>query len=88
MGELADALGLHGGIVAAIGAGGMKSVLNELAASARGRVARTGTVFTARPPRWTGVEVHYGDLPGGSQWPASARAWNARCSPIKVLMKW
>lgn len=58
--ELADALGLHGGIVAAIGAGGKKSVLNELAAGAPGRVAWTSTVFTARPPRWTGVEVHVG----------------------------
>lgn len=54
------ALGLGGGIVAAIGAGGKKSVLNELAAGATGRVAWTGTVFTARPPRWTGVDVHIG----------------------------
>ncbi len=60
MSELADALGLRGGIVAAIGAGGKKSVLNELVAGAPGRVAWTGTVFTARPPRWTGVEVHVG----------------------------
>ncbi|MFW5815989.1 MAG: selenium cofactor biosynthesis protein YqeC [Wenzhouxiangella sp.] len=60
MSELAQALGVRGGIVAAIGAGGKKSVLNELAAGASGRVAWTGTVFTARPPRWTGVEVHVG----------------------------
>ena len=60
MSALAEALGLTGGIVAAIGAGGKKSVLNELAATASGRVAWTGTVFTARPPRWTGVEVHVG----------------------------
>jgi probable selenium-dependent hydroxylase accessory protein YqeC len=60
MSELMQALGLRGGIVAAIGAGGKKSVLNELAAGASGRVAWTGTVFTARPPRWTGVEVHVG----------------------------
>lgn len=60
MSELAQALGLRGGIVAAIGAGGKKSVLNELAAGASGRLAWTGTVFTARPPRWTGVEVHVG----------------------------
>ncbi|NDY95639.1 selenium cofactor biosynthesis protein YqeC [Wenzhouxiangella limi] len=60
MSALAQALGLRGGIVAAIGAGGKKSVLNELAAGASGRVAWTGTVFTARPPRWTGVEVHIG----------------------------
>ncbi|MEE4640027.1 MAG: selenium cofactor biosynthesis protein YqeC [Wenzhouxiangella sp.] len=60
MSELMQALGLDGGIVAAIGAGGKKSVLNELAAGASGRVAWTGTVFTARPPRWTGVEVHVG----------------------------
>ncbi len=61
MNALAEALGLNGGIVAAIGAGGKKSVLNELAAHATGRIAWTGTVFTARPPRWTGVEVHVGN---------------------------
>ncbi|MFP4334713.1 MAG: selenium cofactor biosynthesis protein YqeC [Wenzhouxiangella sp.] len=60
MSELLSELQLDG-IVAAIGAGGKKSVLNELAAGAPGRVAWTGTVFTARPPRWTGVEVHVGE---------------------------
>ena len=60
MSELATALTLRGGIVAAIGAGGKKSVLNELAAGATEGLAWTGTVFTARPPRWTGVEVHIG----------------------------
>jgi len=58
--KLMQALGLRGGIVAAIGAGGKKSVLNELGATAGGRIAWTGTVFTARPPRWTGIEVHVG----------------------------
>lgn len=55
---LTEALGVRGGIVAAIGAGGKKSLLNQLAVEAPGRLAWTGTVFTARPPRWTGVEVH------------------------------
>lgn len=55
---LTDALGITGGIVAAVGAGGKKSVLNALAAEARGRLAWTGSVFTTRPPRWTGVSVH------------------------------
>lgn len=61
MNTLTEALGLRGGIVAAIGAGGKKSVMNQLASEATGRLAWTGTVFTARPPRWTGVDVHVGE---------------------------
>jgi len=61
MKTLTEALGLGGGIVAAIGAGGKKSVMNMLASEASGRLAWTGTVFTARPPRWTNVEVHVGE---------------------------
>lgn len=60
MHTLTEALGIRGGIVAAIGAGGKKSVINQLASESTGRLAWTGTVFTARPPRWTGVEVHVG----------------------------
>ncbi|MEE4295806.1 MAG: selenium cofactor biosynthesis protein YqeC [Wenzhouxiangella sp.] len=56
MSELATELGLSG-IVAAVGAGGKKSVLNEIISSTDKHTAWTGTVFTARPPRWTGVEV-------------------------------
>lgn len=61
MSSLSEALGIRGGIVAAIGAGGKKSVMNALSAEASGRLAWTGTVFTARPPRWTDVEVHVGE---------------------------
>lgn len=61
MKTLSAALGIRGGIVAAIGAGGKKSLINALAAETSGRLAWTGTVFTARPPRWTGVEVHVGE---------------------------
>ncbi len=61
MNTLTETLALRGGIVAAIGAGGKKSVMNQLAAEASGRLAWTGTVFTARPPRWTDVEVHVGE---------------------------
>jgi len=55
--ELRSELALDG-IVAAVGAGGKKSVLNEIIAGSRQHTAWTGTVFSARPPRWTGVEVH------------------------------
>ena len=61
MSTLTEAIGLTGGIVAAIGAGGKKSVMNALSAEADGRLAWTGTVFTARPPRWTEVAVHVGE---------------------------
>ncbi|MGY6552988.1 MAG: selenium cofactor biosynthesis protein YqeC [Wenzhouxiangella sp.] len=58
---MTEALGIGGGIVAAIGAGGKKSVMNALSSEAKGRLAWTGTVFTARPPRWTDVAVHVGE---------------------------
>ena len=61
MSRLTEALGIRGGIVAAIGAGGKKSVMNTLAWEADGRLAWTGTVFTARPPRWTEVALHVGE---------------------------
>lgn len=57
MSDLRSELGLDG-IVAAVGAGGKKSVLNEIIAGSEQHTAWTGTVFSARPPRWTGVEVH------------------------------
>ena len=61
MSALREALGISTGIVAAIGAGGKKSLLNAIAVETAGRLAWTGTVFTARPPRWTGVAVHVGE---------------------------
>ena len=76
MSELRSELGLDG-IVAAVGAGGKKSVLNEIIAGSEQHTAWTGTVFSARPPRWTEVDVHIetedklielaGQLPGPAQ---------------------
>ena len=43
MTELLEALDIDGGIVAAIGAGGKKSLLYAIAAASRGRVAWTAT---------------------------------------------
>lgn len=49
---LATALGVDGGIVCAVGAGGKKSLLYALAAEAGARTALTATVMTTRfPPR-------------------------------------
>ncbi len=56
MNELVQEIAVDG-IVAAVGAGGKKSVLNEIISGTDQHAAWTGTVFTARPPRWTGVEV-------------------------------
>ena len=58
MTALLHALGVERGIVAAIGAGGKKSLLYAIAAAAPGRVAWTATVHTPRPPRWTGMEIN------------------------------
>lgn len=58
MTALLQALGITHGIVAAIGAGGKKSLLYAIAAEAPGRVAWTTTVHTPRPPRWTGMEIN------------------------------
>jgi len=58
MTALLQALGITRGIVAAIGAGGKKSLLYAIAAEAPGRVAWTATVHTPRPPRWTDMEIN------------------------------
>ena len=49
--SLADALGINGGIVCAVGAGGKKSLLYHLAANLPGRVAVTATVQMAAIPQ-------------------------------------
>ena len=46
MTKLIDALGAHSGIVCAVGAGGKKSVLYQLAREHPGRYALTATVHT------------------------------------------
>ena len=58
MNALLEALGITRGIVAAVGAGGKKSLLYAIAADAPGRVAWTATVHTPKPPRWTGMEIN------------------------------
>jgi probable selenium-dependent hydroxylase accessory protein YqeC len=58
MTDLLEALAIDGGIVAAIGAGGKKSLLYAIAARFPGRVAWTATVHTPVPPQWTGMQVH------------------------------
>ncbi len=50
MTALIDALQAHAGIVCAVGAGGKKSVLYQLAREHRGRVALTATVHTTEFP--------------------------------------
>lgn len=54
---LAEALGLEGGVVAAVGAGGKKSLLLALARELPGRVAWTATAHTAPPPRAAGIRM-------------------------------
>ena len=54
---LTEALGLRGGIVAAVGAGGKKSLLLALARELPGRVAWTATAHTAPPPRAAGIRM-------------------------------
>mgnify|MGYP005847000419 CR=1 FL=1 len=58
MTTLLRALEITQGIVAAVGAGGKKSLLYAIAAETSGRVAWTSTVYTPRPPRWTGMEIN------------------------------
>jgi probable selenium-dependent hydroxylase accessory protein YqeC len=58
MTALLDALEVSRGIVAAVGAGGKKSLLYAIAREASGRIAWTATVHTPRPPRWTGMEIN------------------------------
>lgn len=55
---LLRALGITQGIVAVVGAGGKKSLMYAIAAETPGRVAWTSTVYTPRPPRWTGMQVN------------------------------
>ena len=50
MTALIDALGAHSGIVCAVGAGGKKSVLYQLAREHCGRFALTATVHTTTFP--------------------------------------
>lgn len=61
MSDLAQALGVAGGIVCAVGAGGKKSLLYALAAEARGRVGLTATVHTAPFPRRLGAREFIGE---------------------------
>lgn len=72
---LAHALGISGGIVCAVGAGGKKSLLYTLAREAVGRVGVTATVTTFPFPRWLDARVVIDDeaalrwllaSPGGS----------------------
>ncbi len=56
MTALVDALGVHEGIVCAVGAGGKKSVLYQLAREHPGRVALTATVHTTEFPDDPGIE--------------------------------
>ncbi|MGK7294545.1 MAG: selenium cofactor biosynthesis protein YqeC [Candidatus Wenzhouxiangella sp. M2_3B_020] len=58
---LLEALDVDNGIVAAIGAGGKKSLLYAIAAASDGRIAWTTTVHSPVPPRWTGIEVNVAD---------------------------
>jgi probable selenium-dependent hydroxylase accessory protein YqeC len=57
MTTLIDALGAHGGIVCAVGAGGKKSVLYQLAREHPGRFALTATVHTTVFPDDLPVEA-------------------------------
>lgn len=58
---LAAALGIDGGIVCAVGAGGKKSLLYALAREAAGRVGVTATVMMLRFPRRLGARVMVDD---------------------------
>lgn len=62
-GVLTAALGVDGGIVCAVGAGGKKSLLYALAREARGRVGVTATVTTFPFPRWLDAQVVIDDEP-------------------------
>src|SRR5699024_326943 len=54
---LTAALGIDGGIVCAVGAGGKKSLLYALAREAAGCVGVTATVTTFPFPRWLDARV-------------------------------
>jgi len=51
MSDLLQALGIDGGIVCAVGAGGKKTTLYRIAEAWEGSYALTATVFTTPPPR-------------------------------------
>lgn len=61
MAQLTQALDIKGGIVAAAGAGGKKSLLYALAREHRARVAYTATVHSARPPDVAGFRLEVAD---------------------------
>ncbi len=61
--DLATALGISGGIVCAVGAGGKKSLLYALAREATGRVGLTATVMTLGFPRRLAARVFIDDEP-------------------------
>lgn len=61
MAQLTQALDIKGGIVAAAGAGGKKSLLYALAREHRARLAYTATVHSARPPDVAGFRLEVAD---------------------------
>lgn len=61
MTQLTMALAIKGGIVAAAGAGGKKSLLYTLARENTGRVAYTATVHSTPPPDTAGFRLRIGD---------------------------
>ncbi len=63
MTTLTDALGAHTGIVCAVGAGGKKSVLYQLAREHAGRFALTATVHTTVFPADLSIETIVDDDP-------------------------
>lgn len=84
--SLSAALGIDGGMVCAVGAGGKKSLLYALANEASGRVGVTATVTTFPFPRWFQAQVVIDDesalqcrltQPGGAGVVAYA------CPPVK-----
>jgi len=64
MTALIDALDVHAGIVCAVGAGGKKSVLYQLAREHPGRVALTATVHTTEFPADLDIDAVIDEDPG------------------------
>lgn len=77
MTALIDALGAHEGIVCAVGAGGKKSVLYQLAREHAGRIALTATVHTTVFPDDLPVETV---IDGDPALRARVLSANASCS--------